>query len=255
MGSTVRERVREWIPYGRARESVKRVSLLGDFRLSLDSGSAVALPAGAQRLLALLALRRRALKRPVVAGILWPDVSQDHAYGSLRAAVARLQRASRDVVCATFADIWLAEDVRVDLDDAALVAQRLVDDDGEPFAAELRAVAVAALSRDLLPDWDDEWIVSEAESWRQLRLRALDALARRLTTDERYADAAAAAEAAIACEPLRETSRAALIRVHLAEGNQSEALREFRRYQELLRADLGLAPTPRLTELVRGLGP
>lgn len=246
--------MREWIPRSRARESVKRVSLLGEFRLSLDGGSEVALPAGAQRLLALLALRRRALKRSAVAGVLWPDVSQDHACGSLRAALARLQRASRDVVSATFADISLAGDVRVDLDDAALVAQGLVDADDAPFAGELRADTLAALSRDLLPDWDDEWIVSDAESWRQLRLRALDALARRLTNAERYSDAAAAAEAAIACEPLRETSRAALIRVHLAEGNQSEALREFRRYQELLRTDLGLAPTPRLTELVRGLG-
>lgn len=45
--------------------------------------------------------------------------------------------------------------------------------------------------------------------------------------------------------------RAALIRVHLAEGNQSKARGEFERYQVLLHAELGLAPTSRLRHLAR----
>ncbi|HEX6539396.1 MAG TPA: bacterial transcriptional activator domain-containing protein [Candidatus Dormibacteraeota bacterium] len=94
----------------------------------------------------------------------------------------------------------------------------------------------------------------EAESWRQVRLRALEALAARLTAEERFADAAAAAMAAVAAEPLRETARASLIRVHLAEGNQSEAVREFHRYADQLREELGLHPTPRLVEVMRDHG-
>ena len=54
-------------------------------------------------------------------------------------------------------------------------------------------------------------------------------------------------------EPLRESARAAVIRVHLAEGNQSEALREFARYRTLLRAELGLEPTEQLHRLVAEL--
>jgi len=41
--------------------------------------------------------------------------------------------------------------------------------------------------------------------------------------------------------------------VHLAEGNQSEAVREFERYRALLHTELGLDPTPRLRRLVEGL--
>jgi DNA-binding SARP family transcriptional activator len=41
--------------------------------------------------------------------------------------------------------------------------------------------------------------------------------------------------------------------VHLAEGNQSEAVREFARYQELLQVDLGLQPTLGLRHLIDGL--
>lgn len=94
----------------------------------------------------------------------------------------------------------------------------------------------------------------EAESWRQLRVRALEALAEQLISAQRFCDAAAAAMAAVGAEPLRETARAALIRVHIAEGNQWEAVREFRCFSRLLQSELGLKPTARLEALVRDLG-
>jgi DNA-binding SARP family transcriptional activator len=114
--------------------------------------------------------------------------------------------------------------------------------------------AVSALSGEILPDWYDEWILIENEGWRQLRLHALEALADRLTARGRYGDAAAVALAAVRAEPLRESPRAALIRIHIAEGNPSEALREFARYGDLLMVELGVEPTERLRALVAGLG-
>ena len=54
-------------------------------------------------------------------------------------------------------------------------------------------------------------------------------------------------------EPLRESGHDALIQVHLAEGNQSEAVREFTRYRALLHTELGLEPTHRVRRLVQGL--
>ena len=62
----------------------------------------------------------------------------------------------------------------------------------------------------------------------------------------RFGEAATAATVAVRADPLRESARAALIRVHLAEGNQSDALDEFHRYRTLIRAELDLEPTPLL---------
>jgi SARP family transcriptional regulator, regulator of embCAB operon len=93
-------------------------------------------------------------------------------------------------------------------------------------------------------------VLLEYEDWRQLRLHALEALAVRLTAGGRFGEAALAAGAAIRADPLRESARACLIRVHLGEGNQSEALREFERFSQVLKAELGLAPTPQLRRLV-----
>lgn len=122
-----------------------------------------------------------------------------------------------------------------------------------PDGAELGMAAVPVLSADLLPDWYDDWVLLEAEDWRQLRLHALEALAGRLIALGCWGEAANAAGAAVRAEPLRESARAALIQAHLAVSNQSEAVREFTRYRTLLDAELGLAPTPRLHELLERL--
>ena len=112
---------------------------------------------------------------------------------------------------------------------------------------------MTSLSADLLPGRYDDWVLSEAEDWRQLRLHALKALADRLTTNGGWGEGADAAGAAVGAEPLRESANATLIKVHLAEGNQSEAVRQFERYRALLLAELGLEPTLQLHRLVQDL--
>jgi DNA-binding SARP family transcriptional activator len=150
-------------------------------------------------------------------------------------------------------ELGLAEGVTVDLHFARELARRLLDPVATPERSEFGMAAVGALSRDLLPDWYDDWVLVEAEDWRQLRLHALEALAGRLIAVGRWGEAVGAASAAVRAEPLRESARAALIQAHLAHGNQSEAVREFARYRALLDTELGLAPIPRLHELLESL--
>lgn len=229
-----------------------RISLLGGFELE-DEGPTIVLPAESQRLLAFLALKGRAVRRGVVAGTLWPVATEQHASSSLRSALARLHGPARIAVEATALDLGLSSTVRVDLWDSLGLARRLLAPEGPP-TPDAVSVTIQALSRELLPDWYDEWVLVEAEDWRQLRLHALEALADRLTARANYGEAAAAALAAVRAEPLRESPRASLIRVHIAEGNPSEAVREFARYGELLKLELGVEPTERLRTLMADLG-
>jgi DNA-binding SARP family transcriptional activator len=230
-----------------------RISLLDEFRLE-DDGLSIVLPQGPQRLLAFLALKGRLIRRAVVAGTLWPVATEDHASSSLRSALARLHRGARAAVAATAQEIGLSDEVTVDLWDSRALAQGLLAPEGSTAAAEPSAESIPIFSQELLPDWYDEWVLVEAEHWRQLRLHALEALAVRLTARQTYGEAAVAALSAVRAEPLRESPRAALIRVHIAEGNPSEAVREFARYGELLKLELGVEPTERLRALVAGLG-
>jgi len=232
-----------------------RLGLLGGFHLSSSAGELPTEAAGAQRLLAFLALRNCAMTRTTVAGSLWPDTSDARAHASLRSALARLQGSARDAVETTFVDIGLRDGVAVDLHGARETAHRLLASEGPHEAADMDGLAIATLSSELLPDWYDDWVVAESEEWRQLRLHALEALAGYLAEEGRFSDALAAALAAIRAEPSRETAHAALIRVHLAEGNQSEALRAFEQYRSLLIADMGIEPTARISNLVSNLHP
>jgi SARP family transcriptional regulator, regulator of embCAB operon len=229
-----------------------RVALLGGFGLLLGS-SVLSVPRASQRLLAFLALQGRMVKRAAVAGVLWPDASESHAYSNLRSALARLRGTARKVLAIGKLELGLAEGVTVDIRHARALAHRLLDPASTPDSSELGIAAVSALSADLLPDWYDDWALVEAEDWRQLRLHALEALAGRLIAIRRWGEAAGAAAAAVRAEPLRESSRVALVEVHLAQGNQSEAVREFTQYRALLHAELGLEPTDRLRQLVQGL--
>ena len=229
------------------------ISLLGGFVFSVGGDALLGISAASQRLLAFLAVSDRTVTRHRLAGTLWPESSDDHASASLRSALSRLDGPARPAVAVTAHDLGLAEGVAVDVHYSQALARRLIDRDAARSDADIGAGAVAALSDDLLPGWYDDWAVIAAEDWHQLRIHALEAVAARLTAADRLAEAAAAALAAVRAEPLRETSRAALIRVHLAEGNQSGALGEFERYRVLLRAELGVEPTSRLVELLSDL--
>jgi DNA-binding SARP family transcriptional activator len=239
---------------GVARHGPLSLWLLGAFRLTTTAGE-VALGDCGARLLALLALRERRVTRCGVAGTLWPETSDDHAQCNLRSALCRLPGAARRAVDVKAHDLSLAAHVDVDFRQSRELALRLLDPGAPSPAADLSSAAMRALSNDLLPDCYDDWVVHEADAWLQLRVHALEALAAQLVGVRRFGEAAAAATLAVCAQPLRETARCALIQVHLAEGNQSNALEEFQRYRALIRAELDLEPTARLHELVRDLQP
>lgn len=230
-----------------------RITLLGAFALSVGGRTIGPLSIGSQRLLVFLALHDRVVGRAAMAGRMWPDATDERAGISLRSALSRLDPDTREAILSAAADLSLADTVIVDLRTAQALARRLLEPGAAVRNADLSASAIAALSSELLPDWYDDWVVAEAEDWRQLRMNALEALSEALVAAGRLADAAGAARAAMKVEPLRESAHATLIRVHLAEGNQSEALRVYNRYSLLLSSALGLDPTGHLSDLVAGI--
>ena len=231
------------------------IGVLGGFSVSVDGRPIPGLANGSQRLLVLLALRDRTVSRPALAAALWPDVPGQQAAVTLRSALSRLDAVTRGAVFAEAASLCLREDVQVDLRDAQRLAHRLLDvDEPVDLTGELAASMIATLSTDLLPDWFDEWIVEAGEDWRHLRASALESLAIRLLDSGMRGEAAGAARAAMRIDPLRETPRGILIRVHLADGDQSNAIAVFEDYRTTLRLALDIEPTNQLTSLLDGIG-
>ncbi len=228
-----------------------RISLLGGFGLS-DGRVDVAIAEGPQRLIAFLALRKKPVRRVLAAGTLWPEASADHAHSSLRSTLARLDDGARSALAVTTSTLGIADRITVDLWESEAIARRLIGPHESLLVDRSASAEVDALSADVLPDWYEDWVIVEAEAWRQRRLHALEALAGDLLAEGAFGEAISAAQAAVRADALRESSRAALIRVHIAEGNVSEAMREFTDYRDLLLRELNLEPTPRLRELLDG---
>lgn len=227
------------------------LSLLGGFDLSLDA-EPVPVCASAQRLLAYLAVHRaRPVRRGPLSERLWSDADPRRAASSLRSALWRLPRpAGRELVVTSPTTVTLAPDVRVDLWTSEDAARGLLH--GRPEESSDEGL-VGALTRDLLPDWCEDWLLLEQESYRQTRLHALEALSASLRVAGQFAAALAAGLAALRSEPLRESAHRRVVEVHLAEGNPAEALRQYDAYRRLLGRELGLPPSPAIRRLVAPL--
>jgi hypothetical protein len=194
----------------------RRLSLLGGFELRC-SGQDVAVSRNGQRLVALLALQGRPLERLWVAGTLWLDAPEERAGASLRSALWRLPQPG-----------------------GTAVVEASATHQPEP----------AALARDLLPDWYDDWVVLERERFRQLRLHAGGAVCaadRGRTVRGRRAGRAGRGVG-------RAAARERPPHPHpgpLAEGNPGEAVRQYHLYRRPLADELALEPSAAIRGLVQ----
>lgn len=223
-----------------------RLGLLRGFELTHRAAD-IQVSIGAQRLLAFLALSNRPVRRSRIAGTLWGDVPEVRAAGNLRSAIWRLRHLGFDLIRVSGDHLHLSPAVNVDTYELTRLARLLGEQSAGLGAFNLDDLPVAG---ELLPGWDEDWVVLERERLRQIALHVLDALCERWTREQRYAEAVRAGLAAIACEPLRESSQRALISAFLAEGNPTEALRRYRLYREALIRELKLEPSGRITSLV-----
>lgn len=230
-----------------ASSQVSQLALLEGFGLC-RAGSPVVLPAGTQRLLAFLALHGTC-HRSVVAGTLWPEVSEVHALARLRTGVWRLSKVVPGLVVPPGPALALSDAVEVDSRRQEAFATALLRgqlDDQNRLRAELSALWPG----ELLPGWYDDWVVRERERLSELRVRALEVAAVRLLLDHQLDTARQLALEAVRTDPLRETATAVLMRVHLAEGNAADAVTRYVAFVGRLRRELGLEPSARLTRLL-----
>jgi DNA-binding SARP family transcriptional activator len=225
-----------------------RLSLVAGFELRCD-GAAVPLPMGARRLLAFLGLHERPLPRSYVAESLWPDVPDRRAWANLRSALWRLGPVRGCVIEQAGDELVLAAGVDVDVRRASRIASGLV----AGTVTDAAAADQRLFEGDLLPGWSEEWLAIERERHRQQGLLALELLCERLSAQGRYRQAVSAGLAATACDPLRESAHRALIGAHLAEGNGTDAVRQFERFERLVKRELGLDPSDGLKRLVAAL--
>ena len=213
----------------------RALTLLGQFSLTCGDRE-LPLSAAAQRILALVAIEPRSVGRSVVAGTLWPEMTQHRALANVRRALWRLPEPDgRPLLTESRRGLSLAADVLVDVHRRRDIVSSL--ERGQPCAES----DVEDLRSELLPDWPDIWIECERERCSQDGLHGLDAAAAAAAGRGQFAYATRIGLMAVELDPLRESSHRGLMLVHLLEGNLVDSRRRYDSYLRLL-VDAGLEP-------------
>jgi DNA-binding SARP family transcriptional activator len=222
------------------------LSLLGTFAFTIGA-SPLRAPLTAQRLLAFLGLNSP-VERQTAAGRLWPDVTDAKAAASLRNVLSKVQHLCSFAILTGGTQLSLAPCVLTDTQELRDIATYLI---AESVSAVEAALRLLELRGELLPAWDDEWLILDREELRLINLHALECCAARLLEAGYFAPAMMLAYKAIRADPLRESAHRQLIEIHLAQGNRVQAVEVYGTFVQQLWQDHRIRPSSMLQNLMQ----
>ncbi len=199
--------------------------------------------------------------------LLWPQGPPPTASATLRSHVSRLRRrlhpdappGSRHSVLHRVAGGYRLTPELDAVDSHRF--DRLIRDgqealaDGEPRIAALHLRSALALWRGQ-PFGDlryEPFAASEAERLEERRAAAMELLAAAEIRLGHSTEAVALLQALVGADPFREAAWALLIEALYRLGRRAEALREYARARQILKAELGVEPGADLRELARAI--
>ena len=239
------------------------IRLLGEQRV-VENGAIVA-AAQAPRALALLTQLvlhvGEDVSRASLAGLFWPDSSDEQALTNLRRELHQLRKSLPSSSTCLVSDVrslrWAGGaqcscDVVtfLDADRRAQGAAALSDHAGLRRAAE---AAVSSYVGDLLPAHYDDWVLTERDRLRRRCVWLLDQLIEQYRGSNDVGSAVACARRRTELEPLEESGYRTLMELQARTGDRAAALNSYHRCASLLERELGVAPDPSTTSLYERL--
>ncbi len=230
-----------------------QVRLLGQFDIRMD-GKRVTIPSRAgQSLLAYLMLTAgTSHRREKLAGILWPDTTDENARKNLRQELWRIRKAIStgqpaekeyllaDEITLTFnrdSDYWLdvSQIERRDLDLQSLI------------------VNLSLYQGELLPGFYDEWVAVERERIQALFEAGMEKLLEQLIAAERWIAVQEWSERWLTLSGAREPAYRALMLASGVRGDMAKVAALYQRCTAELLQDLGVEPSAETRGLYDGL--
>ncbi|HSL29217.1 MAG TPA: BTAD domain-containing putative transcriptional regulator, partial [Anaerolineales bacterium] len=230
-----------------------QIRLLGQFDIRLD-GKRVAIPSRAgQSLLAYLAITAgTAHRREKLAGILWPDTSDETARKNLRHELWRIRKAISAQGSAT-ADYLLADEITLTFNrhadywlDVAILERPELD------PASLTS-SLSLYQGELLPGFYDDWVVLERERIQSIFEAKMEQLVEKLVEAERWITVQEQCERWLALSSAPEPAYRALMLSYSARGDMAKVSATYQRCVDDLRDRFGVDPSAETHSLYSGL--
>jgi len=198
---------------------------------ALQRGAGASVPLGPREgaLLAWLALEGPT-PRARLAQLLWPESEPDAARNALRQRLFQLRRTVGGELIVGSHTLALAEGVVHDLLDADTV----LGDTSHEFGAELR-----------------DWLARQRERRHHRLCQSLAELADLAEAARDLPDALSHATELLSLQPLSEEAHRRVMRLHYLAGDRPGALLAFDRCEQLLKHEVGVAPSPETLALLQ----
>ncbi|MEM7028551.1 MAG: BTAD domain-containing putative transcriptional regulator [Chloroflexota bacterium] len=197
--------------------------------------------------------------REHLAGLLWPDYSEQSARTNLRRTLSSLRRTVADqqtmppFLKISRQAIQFNVDSRYWLDTDTFTKQEAT---GLAHVDDLLTLYKGAfLDGFSLSDSDlfEAWQLLKQEQFHRHYLRLLQQAVDSWIAKEDYAQACDYAQRLVDASPWQEDAHAQLIRLLALNGQRSAALEQFERCQQILHTEVGVDPTPDLLALVEAI--
>lgn len=242
------------------RERAERVPLL---EIGLTDGAvrcagrSITLSERELALLVALSLRRETVPRSRLADLLWPELDDYAARNSLSVCLHRLRQhlGNEQAIVRSKDGYALHDDVRVDLWEfdrsVSMLRSRPALADSERKLLQTSYEKLRGRRPERMMQW--EWFEPTERRINELRLEVAQRLATDALSHGKFQRALELAEEMIGYDPCDEAARQIAITAHLAQGDRSAAMRQYRQYRDTLQAELQCEPSDSIKRLVGAL--
>ncbi|HTP01013.1 MAG TPA: BTAD domain-containing putative transcriptional regulator, partial [Anaerolineales bacterium] len=226
------------------------VRLLGTFHVKSGTKIVVLTSRSAQSLFAFLILHAgTSFRREKLAGLVWPETTEENARDYLRHALWRIRKSLQE---ASSSNHLKADDLAVAFDATSdywldVNAIQEADESGPP--EDLMEV-LAAYNGEFLPGFYEEWVATEREQVQAVYERKMASLLDLLEAGRRWSEVLEWGERWIANGQKPEAAYRHLMTAHAAKGDMAKAAAAYERCQKAL-AEYGMEPSEQTVGLLR----
>jgi predicted ATPase/DNA-binding SARP family transcriptional activator len=231
-----------------------RLSLLGSFRLERATDGLIRLPTRKiESLLAFLVLHPEPHSREKLAALLWGEVSDGQARGSLRKALTLVRAAlGNDIILADRQGVQLNPDFDLVCDTREFehlleIREFTTLDAMNTFSQQLETL----YRGELLADLYDDWIFSLREEYHTRFVNALLTLTQGYRSQSEYARAIELARRVLDVDPANERAHQHIMFCYVGLGDRYAALKQYEECIAALEQELAVEPSPETQALAQ----
>jgi predicted ATPase/DNA-binding SARP family transcriptional activator len=227
------------------------IALLGQFAVLHDGSRLSILTRNAQSLFAYLLLNAgKAQRRERLAGILWPDSSEDNARSNLRHELWRLRKALKPAGDSYF----IIDDLTIAFNpqsEHCLDVHRLESAAHEASSADDLMEALSVYHGELLPGFYDEWVFVERQRLHALFEAQMRRLLEILQVEGRWVEVLEWGMRWIGVGQWPEPAYRALMTAYANSGDISKAVLTYERFSQGLQEEIGTKPSEQTQALYK----